>query len=103
MNDVFFGLHNTFITGVCIIQSLKYCHNLRLSISEDMDPVDKDCKLKLARYRRRLQMMLRALYNICGDAMRKALITQQSLLQVDKKWPKLKYISSKHKTKLLFF
>ena len=73
-----------FSKKTCLYRKkLKFCH-FRLSISEDMDPVDKDCKLKLARYRRRLQMMLRALYNICGDAMRKALITQQSLLQVDK-------------------
>ena len=47
-----------------------------------MDPLDKECSLKLARYRRRLQMMLRALYNIVGSAMRTAFVTQQRLLQV---------------------
>ena len=35
----------------------------------------------MARYRRRLQMMMRALYTICGDAMRKAILTQQNLIQ----------------------
>jgi len=54
---------------------------VRLSISDTMEPAQKESKLKLARYRRRLQMMLRALYNICGSALRKSFITQQTLLQ----------------------
>ena len=45
------------------------------------NPLDKDTKLKVARYRRRLQMLMRALYTICGDAMRKAFEAQKQLLQ----------------------
>ena len=45
------------------------------------NPVDRETRLKVARYRRRLQMMMRALYTISGEALRKAFLTQQELLK----------------------
>ena len=41
-----------------------------------------DSLVKLARYRRRLQSLMRALYTISGQAMRNSLIKQQELLKV---------------------
>ena len=38
--------------------------------------------LKVARYRRRLQMLMRALYTIGGKAMRNSFAKQQELLRV---------------------
>lgn len=45
------------------------------------NPMDRDTRNKVARYRRRLQMLMRALYNISGNALRKAILTQQELLK----------------------
>ena len=48
-----------------------------------------DSLVKLARYRRRLQSLMRALYTISGEAMRNSLVKQQELLKVGSqtKWP----------------
>ena len=39
-------------------------------------------RVKVARYRRRLQMLLRALYTVGGQAMRNSFARQQELLKV---------------------
>jgi phosphatidylinositol-4-phosphate 3-kinase len=46
-----------------------------------IDPTEIVSSVKVARYRRRLQMMMRALETICGQALRNAFLKQQVLLQ----------------------
>ena len=46
-----------------------------------IDPTEIDSSVKVARYRRRLQMVMRALETICGQALRNAFLKQQVLLQ----------------------
>ena len=46
-----------------------------------IDPTEIDASVKVARYRRRLQMMMRALETICGEALRNSFLKQQVLLQ----------------------
>ena len=42
---------------------------------------DEETRLKTCRYRRRLQIMMRALYIICGTAMQKTFMKQQTLMK----------------------
>ena len=46
-----------------------------------VDPTEVSSSVEVARYRRRLQMMMRALKFICGEALRNAFLKQQVLLQ----------------------
>lgn len=67
----------TYIFMMIFYDKLYKLKNTSFSLQNTTDnPLDKDTKLKVARYRRRLQMMMRALYTICGDALRKAFVTQ---------------------------
>ena len=42
---------------------------------------DEETRLKTCRYRRRLQIMMRALYIICGTSMQKTFMKQQTLMK----------------------
>ena len=48
----------------------------------DYSAMSSDSLVKLARYRRRLQSLMRALYTVSGQAMRNSLVKQQELLKV---------------------
>ncbi len=48
----------------------------------DSDPLTSEAKLKVGRYRRRLQMLMRGLHFISGEAMRKVFVTQQTMMQL---------------------